>query len=540
MLNMHTATEQSEFLYHEPCPDCGSSDARAVYSNDGGTYCFSCQKSTNAKTKGKATMPSDLVEYGEAISLPRRNLHEQTCKKYDYTVSNYRNQPVQVAHYRDPSGKVVAQKIRGANKTFSFIGNTKNIQLFGQHLWKPNDRMTLVICEGEIDTLSMAQANQLKFPVVGIPNGCAGASKAIARNLEFVEGFKRVVIMFDDDASGRSASLEVAQLLSPSKAHIAKLPLKDVNDMLVANRQKDLIQAMWEAQPYRPDGIIAGSELWDDIISDNDAETIEYPWDGLNIKTHAMRRGELVTLCAGSGVGKSQVCKEIAYSLMQKGKTVGYIALEENTTRTALGLMGIDIGKPLHINKEGVSEDELRNSFINTVGNGRVFLYDHFGSLHSDNLISKIRYLAKGCGVEWVILDHLSIVVSQIADGDERRLIDNTMTALRSLVEETGIGLLLVSHLRRPQGDKGWEEGLQTSLNSLRGSAAIAQLSDICLGIERNQQGDHPHVSTIRILKNRFSGETGIGCYLQYNPDTGRMLEVDNPEPVFEDESSDF
>jgi len=486
-------------------------------------------------------MPSDLIEYGEAIALPKRNLHEQTCKKYDYTISNYRNNPVQVAQYRDQSGKVVAQKIRGANKTFSFIGDTKNIQLYGQHLWKPSDKISLVICEGEIDTLSMAQVNQLKFPVVGIPNGCAGAAKAIARNLEFVEGFKKVVIMFDNDVAGNTAALEIAQLLSPSKAHIAKLPLKDVNEMLVANRQKDLVQCMWDAQPYRPDGIISGTELWEDIISDNDAETIQYPWPNLNVKTHGMRRGELITLCAGSGVGKSQVCKEIALSLLAKGTTVGYIALEENTTRTALGIMGIDIGKPLHINKEGVTEDELRNSFINTVGNGRCYLYDHFGSLASDNLLSKIRYLAKGCGVEWVVLDHLSIVVSQIADGDERRLIDNTMTALRSLVEETGIGLLLVSHLRRPSGDKDWSEGVPTSLNALRGSAAIAQLSDLCIGIERNQQGENPHVSTIRILKNRFSGETGIATYLAYNPDTGRMIEVDDPTQVFDDESgSDF
>ena len=490
-------------------------------------------------------MPSDLIEYGEVIALPKRNLNEQTCKKYDYTISNYGNNSVQVAHYRDQSGKIVAQKIRGANKSFSFIGDTKNIQLFGQNLWKPDERITLVICEGEIDTLSMAQANQLKFPVVGIPNGCAGAAKAVARNLEFVEGFKRVVIMLDDDAAGKLASLEIAQLLSPSKAHIAKLPLKDVNEMLVANRQKELVQAMWEAQPYRPDGIISGEDLWDEIITEDEAETVPYPWPNLNVKTHGMRRGELVTLCAGSGVGKSQVCKEIAFSLMNKENTVGYIALEENTKRTALGLMGLDLGKPLHINKEGVTEDDLRQSFIRTVGNGRLFLYDHFGSINSDNLLSKIRFLAKGCGVQWVVLDHLSIIVSSgdyAQEGlDERKTVDKVMTNLRSLVEETGIGLVLVSHLRRPAGEKGWEEGLQTSLNSLRSSASIAQLSDICVGIERDQQGDNPHVSTIRLLKNRFSGETGIGCYLQYNPETGRMLEVDDPPQVFDDESgSDF
>ena len=169
-------------------------------------------------------------------------------------------------------------------------------------------------------------------------------------------------------------------------------------------------------------------------------------------------------------------------------------------------------------------------------------MYDHFGSMSTDNLLSKVRYLAKSCHVGWVILDHLSIVVSGEDDGDERKAIDVIMTKLRSLVEETGIGLILVSHLRRPSGDKGWEEGLQTSLNALRGSASIAQLSDMVIGIERDQQGDNPNVSTIRVLKNRHTGLTGLGCYIHYNQETGRMFEVQEPEVFAGDDqgSPDF
>ena len=180
----------------------------------------------------------------------------------------------------------------------------------------------------------------------------------------------------------------------------------------------------------------------------------------------------------------------------------------------------------------------MRTAFDETVGSGRVFLYDHFGSLATDNLLNRVRYLAKACNVGWVILDHLSIVVSGVDNGDERKAIDVIMTKLRSLCEETGIGLILVSHLKRPSGDKGWENGLETNLNSLRGSAAIAQLSDICLGVERDQQGDNPDISTIRVLKNRFTGETGVGCFVHYNKETGRMVEVEDPT-VFADETKD-
>jgi len=68
-------------------------------------------------------------------------------------------------------------------------------------------------------------------------------------------------------------------------------------------------------------------------------------------------------------------------------------------------------------------------------------------------------------------------------------------------------------------------------LSHLRGSASIAHLSDSVIGLERNQQaeGDEANTTVIRILKNRYTGETGVTSHLHYNKDTGRLTEVDNP-----------
>ena len=122
-------------------------------------------------------------------------------------------------------------------------------------------------------------------------------------------------------------------------------------------------------------------------------------------------------------------------------------------------------------------------------------------------------------------------------DGGERKAIDKLMTNLRSLVEETQCTMFVVSHLKRPE-KKGHEEGGQVSLSQLRGSGAIAQLSDMVIGLERNQQGDNPNVLTIRVLKNRHSGETGVSGHLYYNTETGRLEEYgEGEECPFEDES---
>ena len=538
MLSIHLAKDTSEYLYKTSCPHCGSSDANAVYS-DGHHYCFSCTTYTHGQDteRGARPMMPQLIPFGETQSLPKRGLTEETCRKYKYSLGEYNGQPVQIATYCDIAGNPVAQKLRFKNKDFKFIGDTKAAGLYGQHLWKEGGKM-LVITEGEIDCLSISQAQGNRFPCVSVATGAAGAKKAVANSLEFVESFERVIIMFDNDQTGIDAAKDVASILSVGKAAICTLPLKDANEMLVSGKQAQLIDAMWQAKTYRPDGIIAGIDLWEVVSTDDNTETVLYPFHGLNQKTLGMRRGELVTITAGSGVGKTQICREIAYHLLRENQTIGYIALEESTKRTALGLMGLDINVPLHIDKEGIDENALKSAFTNTVGSGRVYLYDHFGSLATDNLLNKVRYLAKGCGVGFVILDHLSIVVSGVDDGDERKAIDVIMTKLRSLCEETGIGIILVSHLKKPSGDKGWEDGLQISLNSLRGSAGIAQLSDICIGVERNQQGDNPDVSLIRVLKNRFSGDTGIATYVHYNKETGRMTEVQDPT-VFQDETEE-
>lgn len=520
--------EGSEFLRHEPCDKCGSSDAKAVYS-DGHGFCFSCNSFFKGNMENEVethshsdSKSSDGFVAGFPRELSKRKLSAETCKLWDYTVGKYHGQTVQVANYKNQAGETVAQKIRFPNKDFVFIGDTKNAGLYGMHLWRDGGKMVTVV-EGEIDALSLSQAQGNKWAVVSVPNGAAGAKKAIQKNLEWLNKFETVVFMLDNDEQGIKASKECASLLPPNKAKIASLPLKDASDMLVEGRTQEMIAAMWNAKSFRPDGIVAMAELWDRIASPKIVTSFQYPFQGLNEKTMGIRKGEIVTVTAGSGIGKSQICREMAYHLIQQGQRIGYIALEESIERTSLGLMSLAANKPLHLAQGDMSE--YKPFFVQIAP--YVELYDHWGSTDSDNLMNRIRYLVRGCECDFIVLDHLSIVVSGIDEGDERRLIDNTMTKLRALVEELKCGMILVSHLRRPSQGKGHEEGATTSLAQLRGSAAIGQLSDIVIGAERDQQSDTPDITTLRILKNRWTGETGICTSLRFNRETGRMTETD-------------
>lgn len=472
-------------------------------------------------------MAGDLVSDGTTQALSRRGINEETCEKWKYQVGTFKERPVQIANYiRDHV--VVAQKLRFADKSFMFVGDAKECGLYGMHLWRDGGKM-VVVTEGELDALSVSQLQGNKWAVVSVPTGAQGAKKSLQKNLEWLEQFEAVILMFDNDDAGHDATAECAPLFTPSKCKVASLPLKDANEMLLAGRGKEVIDAIWSAKTYRPDGIVSGSDTWD-IVSSVDAESkFDYPYAGLNEMCGGIRQAELVTVTAGSGIGKSLFCRELAHHLaITHGESVGYVALEETVKRTALGFMAISLNKPLHLGRGEVTDEELKASWEATLGTERIFMYDHWGSLASDNLINRIRYLARGCGCKWIVLDHISIVVSGNGEGDERRLLDNTMTALRSLVNETGVGMILVSHLKRPEGNKGHEDGLHTSLAHLRGSASIAQLSDIVIGLERNQQSDDPNETTVRVLKNRYSGVTGEAGKLRYCQATGRLEQAES------------
>ena len=526
------STGSSEFLYHEPCDNCGSSDARSVYS-DGHSYCFACHTYSHGDSplSSHSSFSSPVNNLGEPVRLNKRNLSEDTCKKY--RILKYGD--TLRFNYYTADGRLIGAKVKTKDKQFKYEGETDGT-FFGQHLF-PNSGKRVVITEGELDAASCYQAMP-GWQMVSLPSGAASAKKSIQKNLEWLQGYDEVCLFFDNDDAGYKATQEAASVLPPGKVTIANLShdYKDASDALQSKDTQAICKAIWDAKPYRPDGIVDAKNLLELVTTPNPPHDHEYPYNGLNTKLHGIRYGELVTITAGSGIGKSSFCRDLATHLLQKGERVGYLALEESNRRTALGLMSAAVGTSFHLGEH--DHATLTKAFDNTLANWNLYLFDGFGSYDPDVIYNRIEYLASGLDTKIIFLDHLSILLSGL-DGDERRMIDSTMTKLRSLVERTGITLFLVSHLRRTTTDVNHEEGARVTLGQLRGSAAIAQLSDACIALERDQQGGSDDDSTtVRVLKNRYSGEVGIACRLNYDLDTCKFHET-KAEPTF-DPSTDF
>ena len=538
-------TNDNGFIkYHMPCPLCSSSDAVSI-NKDGSAYCFSCQeyiKEYNMETQEiqstKSTNEYEVKDYlkqSNYAEIIDRNIKEQTCKRYGVTVKmdSIGNITNHYYPYHDKQGAKIATKTRYTKlKEFSLQGNTKLSGLFGEHLFTKNKYV--IITEGELDALSayqMFKTDRYETPVVSIKNGITSAVKDIKGSLDWLEQFENVIINFDNDEQGREGALKVAELFSPGKCKILHLPegYKDASDCLTQNKIQVYTKAFWDAKIYAPDGIINANILFDAITKPTLKSFVQYPFEGMNKITYGIRPSELITFTAGSGLGKTQVMREVVHHMIKSTEdNIGLLMLEETPVITSKGLMSIEANQRLHLPDVHVSKEEMKTYFDATVGTGRVFMFDHFGSNSIDNIVSRVRYLAKGLDCKYIIIDHVSIIVSDQSHGDERRALDEIMTRLRTLVQETGVAMIVVSHLRRPDG-KGHEEGAATSLSQLRGSASIGQLSDMVIGLERDAQNADPEIrntTRVRVLKNRFAGLTGPCCDLQYDVDTGRLKEV--------------
>ena len=523
-----------EKLSHLPCP-CGQSSDSFAYHQGKWWKCFSCDRNYKqeelnemgyevgeVQTTSK-TVKKDLLK-GEVQALKTRGISLDTCKKFSYQIGEHKGEKVQIANYCNSVGQVVAQKIRTKDKKFYWLGDKSKAGLYGQHLWGEGGKR-LVITEGELDALSVSQAyGNNKWPTVSLNSGATSGIQNIKDNYEFVTSFDEIILMLDMDVQGREATKKIAEILPYGKCKIANLAgAKDANEALTSGMAGAIASAIFEAKSHRPDNIVAAADFGQAIHEEEQLlSSIPYQFLGLNDLTRGLRLREVVVLAAGSGIGKSSLVTQITLDLHQQGEVCGMLMLEEANLVTIKKLIGLHVGKTIE-NFHELTKKQKDVAFQELFAEKPLFLFDHFGSDSIDVITSRIRYMVQSLGVRWIILDHISILMSGLVTHDERKAIDIAMTTLRSLVQELNIGMIIVSHLSRPQGSLGHEDGKQVSTSELRGSHSLVQLADIVLAL--NKIPDEHNLREICVLKNRYNGQVGSAGILSYSRETGRLSE---------------
>lgn len=542
---------------NQPClnPDCGSHDARQIYENLD-SFCFSCQKWFKPEDGEAAPMktPSIPKVYKKQVTLEDistlgvrgfrdRGITKIVCDFFGVKVSFNASGDIDAHYYPYLVGDTFSYKVRNLPKDFIWLGPPG--ELFGKDKFAGGGKR-LIITEGEIDALSIAQATYDKYskiyPVVSLPS--ATSVNKLLTHREWIRSFQDVVLCLDNDEAGKVALEKAVRIIGVDKVKVITYPqdCKDANDILVKNGGETLRSILWDAKEWSPAGIVHKEELWNALANYNSIESIPYPdcLAGVNTKLKGHRLGEIVLFISGTGSGKSTILREDMLHLLDTtppDTKIGIISLEESPAETARKLSGMAIYKnPAY---EEIPLEELKVGFDAVFGSDRVVLLDHQGSIKDSSIVDQLEYMAL-MGCKYLFIDHITILVSEGADGlSGNEAIDKVMNDLLRLVKRHDVWVGLVSHLRKaPVAGKSFEEGKLPSIDDIRGSGSIKQISFDIISFARDLTAQSDVIRNtikMRILKSRYTGLTGIVPGAFYDHVTGRLKGIkEAPSDEFE------
>lgn len=537
---MSSAAE--DILSRGPCSHCGSKDNLVTY-RDGHSFCYT----PGCGLKKRGEMMSEEVHVsskpkGSQIAfttanmpggLKTRKLDLETLSKFGYFAHKDGGKTLQVANYYDQDGQLSHQKFRDAEKNFWFVPmqdaapQPKKAKLFGQQVWGDKYDKKVVITEGELDAMSVAQATNFKIAVVSINAGVGSAVDCVKSNYRWLDRFEEVIFWMDNDEPGQKVIPELCQMF-PAKAKTIKVEgFKDASDMLQAGKQGDVYGAVYAATAYTPEGIINARDCASDMEEPEATTICSYPWPIVQEKTLGIREGEVCYHVAGTGIGKTSQLVEIQQGLLDKGIKFGVMRFEDTRKKVQLDLLSLRAGRRLHL--DPVPRAELVSLHTAVFGSGLVELFDpEKASWDFDAVMGYLRYMVMALGCKVVFIDPLSFIVAGHTERDERKALDRVSYEFAQFVKHYGSNLQIAHHLRRSEG-KAHEEGAEISVNEIRGSGGIANFSMSIFGYERNQQGERPDLTRIRILKNRWTGWTGVADTLRWDEQLGRQIVTDEP-----------
>lgn len=521
-----------------PFPECGSSDAFTTYT-DGVGHCFSCGKSKKVETNMDSYEPitfteltkfSDIRHY-RSYAITSRGISQEVIDHFGIKMS-VTDTGTPEAHFYPYTkhGIIVAYKERKLPKEFKTHGDFKDCELFGQSACVAG-KHRLVITEGELDACAVAQSmlstTKKIWNVVSIPS--ASNLRGLLEQRDWINSFKEIVLCFDQDDAGQKAQDAAAKMFSAGKVRVARLQEKDPCEVLIKHGPKSLNDAIFTAQVWSPAGIVTGEAVWEQFKSRQNVESVPYPdcMSGLNEKLKGIRYGEITLFTSGTGSGKSTVIKEIILDLLVKtSDKVGLISLEESVGDTAEKFISMQLKRNI-MDPPPTSEEELRRGYEAVFGDERLVLLDHQGSVGDSSLIDKIEYMAL-MGCKYLVLDHITIAVSEGSEGlSGNEAVDKVMSDLLKVVKKHNVWLGLISHLRKAQGGKSFEEGNIASIDDIKGSGSIKQISFDIIAFSRNlvaESESERNTIKFKVLKSRFTGLTGPAGSSTYNNKTTRLV----------------
>lgn len=509
-------------------------------------------------------------------NLVTRHIKGQIAKFYNVRVGHNLDGQVDKHYYPIydyETGKWRGAKCRNLPKDFRYghLGFTwGKVLMFGQQtlsdILKDGGRQdTLLLVGGECDAMAAQQMllesrkgtkwEGIHYHVWSPTKGECALQEIIDNKVE-IGKFKKIILCFDTDDTGKKLTQSVAKLFR-TKAFRLELPstCKDPNDCLKQGKEKEFVDSWFNPVDPFEGGVITSASKFRDKAKEQPTMGLSWPWPELDCVTYGIRQNFLSVWGAGTGVGKTKTTKTIADHLITVHQVpVVVIYLEEQAEKTVRSFAGELINKDLtappiqdkdhpdYMPMRDYTKEQADEAIDRLCDGSMLMIGDLKGRKDVDSVL-EVCEEAIAIGYKHFIIDNLTAFEHKSKDkAGSVHAIDETMKRLGTFKDENDVNIILLSHLKRPFGDrKPHEEGGSVQITDFRGSGSITFWANAVFGIERNTCAESMAercLTCYHCIKNRDVGyKVGTRVYASLDFKTGKLLSSKKPkeEPKFDD-----
>jgi KaiC/GvpD/RAD55 family RecA-like ATPase len=553
------------FIRHTSCDKCGSSDGRAVYQDDS-SHCFVCEhtipseefKEANQKKPSRvrsstkkdtedmevkpstkpALTPEENTEIKSETSVKAkgfRSIDDSVYAKFGvrHAFAEDTGEVIEQYYPCTQDGQLVGYKVREVPKNFYSKGRTgADCELFMQFKFNRGGKY-VIITEGEIDALSayqmLAEYTESKGGIfetaVVSPTTGANSHKQIAGQFRFFDSFENIIISYDNDKAGQTATEQLLKVLPKGKVKIMPMRYKDANEYLEKDKSKEFINDFYEAKKQVPVGVLASSKLYDRIMGQTAVAKIPFPpfMQKLNeLFVGGMPLGHIVNIAADTGIGKTTLVNELIYYwIFNSPHTVGIVSMELDAGQYGEVLLSRHLEKKLALIESQdekiayLSTDRVREKAkeltVKDDGDSRFYLLDNRdGTI--EEIQDTVEELVSACGAKVIVLDPLQDILDGLSNEEQAEF----MKWAKGFIKSHGVTFIFINHMRKtPAGQNGAD-----SEQNIMGSSTIIKSASANILLKRDKMSESEitrNSTEISVTKNRVCGLTGPAGSIYYD-----------------------
>lgn len=423
------------------------------------------------KTYPKPKRPEGISAKAEGVMGWLKDVRKLSAESIAaYKVVGQGNDFVMFPHLRN--GELCNYKVRNIHdKKQMRVASGCEQMLFG---WQaiPSNARSVVICEGELDALSLWQYG---YPALSVFSG-AGNFAWLDNEFPNLERFDDIYLCFDNDEAGRAGCAQLVERLGRDRCLIVTLPKKDANECLIEGIAKaEIDTAFAGAQSLAPHNLRSASAFTNDVLhlfypANGDIAGVMFPWPKVMQLLH-IRQSEMSIWTGISGHGKSQLLGQVMLSAADQGERICIASLEMKPGRTIQRMI-----------RQALGTSQPSHSDIRKVMDwmeGRFWFYDFVGEVETDRLMDIFAYARKRYGCSQFVIDNLMMLDASEEDLDKQ---SKTVKKLMAFKSEHNCHIHLVAHAR-----KGQDESKAPRKMDVKGSGNIVNQADNVFSVWRNK-----------------------------------------------------